>query len=150
MTVQMEPIGSIRNAFKGHIPEGWEEELADIVVDEAYLPALEGVEAFSHLIILFWLHGIPRDGLAFKTHPQGRQDLPMVGIFATRTPYRPNPIGVQVVEVVSREGNVLTVRGIDAYNGSPVLDIKPYLRRGDCVQQTRIPNWLKRLWGLET
>jgi tRNA-Thr(GGU) m(6)t(6)A37 methyltransferase TsaA len=149
MTVQMEPIGKIRNTFEGHIPEGWEDKLADIIVDEAYLPALEGVEAFSHLIILFWLHGIPREGLALKTHPQGHQDLPMVGIFATRTPYRPNPIGVQVVELVSREGNVLTVRGIDAYNGSPVLDIKPYLRRGDCVAQTRIPEWLKKLWGPE-
>ena len=114
MTVQMEPIGKIRNEFEDSIPEGWEEALAHIVLDEEYLPALEGVEAFSHLIILFWLHGIPREGLDLKTHPQGRQDLPLVGIFATRAPYRPNPIGVQVVELVSREGNVLTVRGIDA------------------------------------
>lgn len=149
MTVQMEPIGKIRNEFEGGIPEGWEEALADIVLDEEYRPALEGVEAFSHLIVLFWLHGIPREGLDLKTHPQGRQDLPLVGIFATRTPYRPNPIGVQVVELVSREGNVLTVRGIDAYNGSPVLDIKPYLQRGDAVTPTRIPDWLKKLWSLE-
>lgn len=149
MTVQLEPIGTIRNEFEGDIAEGWEEAFADILVDEEYLPALEGVEAFSHLIVLFWLHGIPREGVALKTHPQGRQDLPLVGIFATRTPYRPNPIGVQVVELVSREGNVLTVRGIDAYNGSPILDIKPYLQRGDSVTQTRIPDWLKRLWGVE-
>ncbi len=149
MSVQMEPIGTIRNEFEGYIPDGWEEELADVVIDEQYLPALEGVDAFSHLIVLFWLHGIPREGLELMTHPQGRQELPLVGIFATRTPYRPNPIGVQVVELVSREGNVLTVRGIDAHNGSPVLDIKPYLQRGDCVTETRIPSWLKKLWGLE-
>ncbi len=145
----MVPIGTIRNEFEGHIPEGWEEQLSDIMIDEEYLPALEGVDGFSHLIVLFWLHGIPRQGLELMTHPQGRPELPLVGIFATRTPYRPNPIGVQVVELVSRAGNVLTVRGIDAHNGSPVLDIKPYLQRGDCVTKTRIPDWLKELWGLE-
>ena len=103
----------------------------------------------SHPHVAQALHGIPREGLDLKTHPQGRQDLPLVGIFATRTPYRPNPIGVQVVELVSRKGNVLTVRGIDACNDSPVLDIKPYLQRGDAVTRTRIPDWLKKLWGLE-
>jgi len=149
MSVQMEPIGSIRNEFEGHISDAWEEEVADIVIDEEYLPALEGVDAFSHLIVLFWLHSIPREGIELMTHPQGHQELPLVGIFATRTPYRPNPIGLQVVELVSRVGNVLTVRGIDAHNGSPVLDIKPYLQRGDAVTRTRIPDWLKKLWGLE-
>ncbi len=149
MTVCLEPIGILRNQFSDAIAEGWESSRAQIIVDERWLPALDGVEDFSHLIILFWLHGIPREGIELKTHPQGRQDLPLVGIFATRTPYRPNPIGLQVVEFVSREANVLTIRGIDAYDGSPILDIKPYLERGDCVTETTIPAWLKRLWGME-
>jgi tRNA-Thr(GGU) m(6)t(6)A37 methyltransferase TsaA len=139
----------LKNDFGEAVPQGWESKEARIIVDERWLRALDGVEAFSHLIILFWLHRIPREGIELKTHPQGRQDLPLVGIFATRTPYRPNPIGMQVVELVSRDGSVLTVRGIDAYDGSPVLDIKPYLQRGDCVTETAIPAWLRTLWGIE-
>ena len=69
-----------------------------------------------------------------------------MGIFATRTPWRPNPIGLQVVELVAREGNVLTVRGLDALNGSPVLDVKPYLPRGDAVAGARTPEWVGRLF----
>jgi len=149
MSVRVEPIGVLRTGFEERIPDGWETAVATIEVKEAWLPALEGIEEFSHLIILFWLHRIPREGIQLKTHPQGRQDLPAVGIFATRTPYRPNPIGLQMVELVSREGNVLTVRGIDAYDGSPVLDIKPYLSRGDCLGETRIPDWLMTLWEIE-
>jgi tRNA-Thr(GGU) m(6)t(6)A37 methyltransferase TsaA len=149
MTVCLEPIGTLKNDFSVAIPQGWESRRAQVVVDERWLPALDGVEEFSHLIILFWLHRIPREGIELTTHPQGRQDLPSVGIFATRTPYRPNPIGLQVVELESREGNVLTIRGIDAYDGSPVLDIKPYLARGDSVSDTAIPAWLRKLWGTE-
>jgi tRNA-Thr(GGU) m(6)t(6)A37 methyltransferase TsaA len=150
MTICLEPIGLLKNSFEGGIPDGWETELAEIVLDPKWLPALEGVEDFSHLIVLFWLHLIPRQGIELKTKPQGRQNLPRVGIFATRSPYRPNPIGVQVVELVSRKDNVLTVRGIDAYNGSPILDIKPYLQRGDRIAKTRIPDWLRELWGIES
>ena len=150
MTIRLEPIGMLRNECGDRISKGWETKEAQIIINEKWLPALEGVEGFSHLIILFWLHRIPREGVKPKTHPQGRQDLPLVGIFATRTPYRHNPIGLQVVEFVSREANVLTIRGIDALDGSPILDIKPYLPRGDAIAETRLPAWLRKLWGAET
>ena len=147
MTFRVKPIGTLHNEFEDHIPDGWENEVAQIVLDERWLPALQGIEEFSHLIVLFWLDRIPTRRIALQTHPENREDLPQVGIFATRTPYRPNPIGLQVVELVRREGNVLTIRGIDALNNTPVLDIKPYLGRGDCVNETRIPVWLEKLWG---
>jgi tRNA-Thr(GGU) m(6)t(6)A37 methyltransferase TsaA len=147
MNINLRPIGTLHTDFQDHIPDGWEAQLARIVLDERWLPSLSGIEEFSHLIILFWLDRIPRRGIELQTHPQGRQDLPRVGIFATRTPYRPNPVGLQVVELVRREGSVLTIRGIDALNNTPVLDIKPYLGQGDCVTETRIPEWLERLWG---
>ena len=149
MSIHVEPIGVLRTGCEEQIPDGWENALATIEVKEAWLPALEGIEEFSHLIVLFWLHLIPREGIELKTHPQGRQDLPLVGILATRTPYRPNPIGLQMVELVSRQGSLLTIRGIDAYDGSPVLDIKPYLSRGDSLGKTRIPDWLTTLWEIE-
>jgi tRNA-Thr(GGU) m(6)t(6)A37 methyltransferase TsaA len=84
------------------------------------------VEDYSHLFILFWITRIPpnRRGL-MKVHPKSREDLPLVGVFATRTQYRPNPIGMTLVELLDRKKNVLRVRGLDAIRGTPVLDIKP-------------------------
>lgn len=148
MQISLEAIGVVENGFSEKVPEDWEMALHRIVLNPQWTPALEGIEEFSHLYILFWLHGIQGE-IGMRVHPRDRQDLPEVGLFATRTPRRPNPIGLQVVELIRREGNVLTVRGLDALNGSPVLDIKPYLSRGDAVEATRTPGWLRSLWGLE-
>jgi tRNA-Thr(GGU) m(6)t(6)A37 methyltransferase TsaA len=145
MTIELKPIGVIRNTFQDRIPKGWEAVEARIVISEEWAAALDGVEEFSHLIVLFWLDRIPRDSLLLRLHPQGCFDLPIVGLFATRTPSRPNPIGMQVVELLQRSGNVLTVRHLDALNDSPVLDIKPYLPRGDCVRGAVTPEWVRQL-----
>jgi len=146
MHIKLKPIGLVRNEFEDTIPHGWRESLSHIIVAEKWSPALDGLEGFSHLFILFWLHRI-REQAPLHVHPQKRQDLPVVGLFATRTPVRPNPIGLQIVELVSRKENVLTIRGLDALNESPVLDIKPYLPRGDSIPQARIPHWLEVLWS---
>lgn len=145
MTIEVSPIGVIKNPFHERIPKGWETVKARIVVNEEWAAALDGVEEFSHLIVLFWLDRISRDSILMRLHPQGCHELPLVGLFATRTPARPNPIGMQVVELLNRKGNVLTVRHIDALDGSPVLDIKPYLPRGDCVLDTVTPAWVQEL-----
>lgn len=146
MQIKLRPIGVVQNEFLEAIPEGWETALHRIGLEPRWTPALEGIEEFSHIYVLFWLHGI-HGQIHLHVHPENRQDLPEVGIFATRTPWRPNPIGLQVVELVAREGNVLTVRGLDALNGSAVLDVKPYLPRGDAVAGARTPGWVGRLWG---
>lgn len=148
MRIQLQSIGVVQNEFTQAVPEGWESAVQQVVIAEEWAPALDGIEEFSHLYVLFWLHGI-EGKIERHVHPENRQDLPAVGLFATRTPRRPNPIGLQVVELLSRKGNVLTIRGLDALNGSPVLDIKPYLPRGDCIPEARIPAWLKKLWGEE-
>ena len=145
MTIELTPIGVIKNPFQDRIPKGWEAVEARIVIDDQWAAGLDGVEEFSHLIVLFWLDRIPRDSILLRLHPQGSDDLPLVGLFATRTPSRPNPIGVQVVELLSRSGNVLTVRHIDALNDTPVLDIKPYLPRGDSVRGAVTPEWVDQL-----
>jgi tRNA-Thr(GGU) m(6)t(6)A37 methyltransferase TsaA len=142
---QFTPIGVIENDFAEKVPKGWEAALHQVIIDAQWADALEGVEGFSHLYILFWLHEIPGPR-AMRVHPEDRQDLPAVGLFATRTPWRPNPIGLQVVELISRQGTVLTVRGLDALNGTPVLDVKPYLPRGDAIAGARTPEWLDKLW----
>jgi tRNA-Thr(GGU) m(6)t(6)A37 methyltransferase TsaA len=145
VTIELAPIGVIKNPFQDRIPKGWETVEARIVVNDEWAAALDGVEEFSHLIVLFWLDRIPRTNILLHLHPQGCDDLPLVGLFATRTPSGPNPIGMQVVELLERSGNVLTVRHIDALNGSPVLDIKPYLPRGDCVRGAVTPQWVCQL-----
>jgi len=145
-SIRLQPIGVLHNEFTDRIPDGWETALATIELEPRWAPALDGVEGFSHVIVLWWLDRMPRGRIELHTHPEGRQDLPLIGVLATRTPYRPNPIGLQVVELVSRNENTVAVRGIDALDGSPVLDIKPYLPRGDCVTEVRTPDWLKRLW----
>jgi len=145
MSIELTPIGVIRNPFQDRIPKGWETVEARIIVNGEWAAALDGLEEFSHLIVLFWLNRIPRDNILLRLHPQGCADLPLVGLFATRTPTRPNPIGFQVVELLERSGNVLTVRHIDALDQSPVLDIKPYLPRGDSVRRAVTPEWVHRL-----
>jgi tRNA-Thr(GGU) m(6)t(6)A37 methyltransferase TsaA len=145
VSIELTPIGVIKNSFQDRIPRGWETVEARIVVNHRWTAALDGVEEFSHLIVLFWLNRIPRDSILLRLHPQRCDDLPLVGLFATRTPSRPNPIGMQVVEFLARSGNVLTVRHIDALNDSPVLDIKPYLPRGDSVPDAVTPQWVHQL-----
>jgi tRNA-Thr(GGU) m(6)t(6)A37 methyltransferase TsaA len=91
------------------------------------------------------MHRIPEEERRImKVHPRGREDMPLLGVFATRTPYRPNPIGLTLVELMKVEGNVLTVRGLDAFDGTPVLDIKPF-DYWDIAEAARVPEWWTRL-----
>jgi len=91
------------------------------------------------------MHEIPKkETKILKVHPRGRTDLPLLGVFATRTAFRPNPIGLTLVELLEVKNNVLVVRGLDAFDGTPVLDIKPYGSR-DMVVGARVPEWHKKL-----
>ncbi|MBN2205347.1 MAG: SAM-dependent methyltransferase, partial [Thermoleophilia bacterium] len=105
-----------------------------------------GTEDYSHLLVLWWPdRNEPRRTGGVKVRPMGRQDLPEVGIFATRSPVRPNPILATVVEVVARHGTTLEVTGLDAIDGTPVVDIKP-LTPSDCpTGGMRVPEWLARV-----
>jgi tRNA-Thr(GGU) m(6)t(6)A37 methyltransferase TsaA len=119
--------------------------LSEIFIDCDFAQALEGISGFSHLFVLFWLHKISgKERETLKVHPRGRQDMPLLGVFATRTNLRPNPIGLTLCELIKVEGNVLTVRGLDAYDGTPVLDVKPY-DTWECVANARMPEWWMKL-----
>ncbi len=121
------------------------DSISNIVLEYDLTSALEGVKDFSHLFILYWLHEIPQKReQILKTHPRGRKDMPLLGIFATRTPHRPNPIGLTLVELLNIAGNVLTVRGLDAFDGTPVIDIKPY-DKWDVPDDARMPDWWRKL-----
>ena len=142
----VKPIGIVRNEVKEPRRGGWEEVASEVVIEEGLEECLEGLEEFSHILVVFWMHKVPVEPRPVaKIHPQGRADLPLVGLFATRSPYRPNPIGVRVARLVERKGNVLRVVGLDAIDGTPVLDIKPYLPPYDSPADFKVPDWVRKL-----
>ncbi|MDA8178168.1 MAG: tRNA (N6-threonylcarbamoyladenosine(37)-N6)-methyltransferase TrmO [Deltaproteobacteria bacterium] len=139
------PIGVVRSALKdpADAPKqgALTEQEAEIVVDPAYLPALGGLERRvapagnavfgdgahrkdGKIIVMCWMHGADRGRL--RVHPRGQEDRPERGVFSTRSPHRPNPVSLHTVTLLSIEGNVLRVRGMDAIDGTPVVDIKPH------------------------
>jgi tRNA-Thr(GGU) m(6)t(6)A37 methyltransferase TsaA len=120
--------------------------VADIVIDEDLDGILDGIEEFSHLLILFWAHQVPPEGRAIiKGHPMGRKNMPLTGIFATCSPARPNTICTTVVQLLKREGNILTVEGLDALDGSPVVDIKPFNPSYYPKGEIKVSGWLETL-----
>ncbi len=114
---------------------------------ENFVEGLKGIEEFSHIYIIFWLDGVEKTSLQF-TLSNNHEDSP-IGIYATRAPIRPNHIGLSLVEIVKHEGKDLWVRGLDAYNGTPVLDVKPYPNWGgeqvQVVTDFKIPKWLSKI-----
>lgn len=121
----------------------WESE---IVIHDRYTECLVGMEDFSHLMVLYWSHLVGEKGrTAKRVHPAGQKDLAMVGVFSTRSPARPNPICVTTVRLLGREGNVLKVRGLDAVEDSPVIDLKPHLPSFDAPQEVKLAEWMNEL-----
>jgi len=105
----------------------WRTRVSELVIDSSLAGILDGIEDFSHLLVLYWAHRVlPEGSSIIKAHPMGRKDLPLVGIFSTCSPARPNTICAMVVRLLERKENVLKVEGLDALDGSPIVDIKPY------------------------
>jgi tRNA-Thr(GGU) m(6)t(6)A37 methyltransferase TsaA len=142
--INLDPVGFVQTEATGKEVRD-KTVISQIVFREELTEALEGVEEFSHLFVLFWLHEMSdEDRRIIKVHPRGRSDMPLLGIFATRTPHRPNPIGLTRVKLLNVEGNVVTVQGLDAFDGTPVLDIKPF-DSWDATNGVRVPDWWMKL-----
>jgi tRNA-Thr(GGU) m(6)t(6)A37 methyltransferase TsaA len=142
--IVLDCIGFIRTQAVGDEVKD-KSHLSEIHLDDEFVPALEGIKGFSHVFVLFWLNQITREQRrTLKIHPRGRMDLPLVGVFVARTNLRPNPIGLTLCELLKVEGNVLTVRGLDAFDGTPVLDVKPY-DSWDCAPEAKMPEWWMKL-----
>jgi len=140
----LEPVGFVKTKAVGKEVRD-KNIISQIVFREELTEALEGIQEFSHLFVLFWLHEMSdEDRGIMKVHPRGRRDMPLLGIFATRTPHRPNPIGLTRVKLLGVEGNIVTVQGLDAFDGTPVLDIKPF-DHWDMAEHVKVPNWWMKL-----
>jgi tRNA-Thr(GGU) m(6)t(6)A37 methyltransferase TsaA len=117
-----------------------------IIVKEEYIDCLEGIEDFSHLVILFWTNKVPDKARQIKkVHPAGLKKMPIKGIFATRSPVRPNPICKTTVKLLERKGDTLIVEGLDAIDNTPVLDIKPHIPFYDSPLNIKLADWMYTL-----
>jgi tRNA-Thr(GGU) m(6)t(6)A37 methyltransferase TsaA len=144
--IEIKPIGFVKRASSNETVKD-KSLVSKIVLKKDFIKALDGIEEFSHIFIIFWMHKISEaERATLQVHPQRKTELPLTGVFATRTPIRPNPIGLTLVKLTKRKGNVLWVKGLDAYDGTPILDIKPYpdWEKGHLVVVTdfKAPEWL--------
>jgi tRNA-Thr(GGU) m(6)t(6)A37 methyltransferase TsaA len=135
--IEIRPIGFVkRTSSDADVRD--KSLVSRIMLKKDLVKALDGVEEFSHFFIIYWMHKISNTERKL-VHSGGKAEMPPVGVFACRGPIRPNPIGLTLVELVKREENVLWVRGLDAFDSTPVLDIKPYGRPSDIVVNFRAP-----------
>ena len=137
-TYTVAPIGWIRKA----------DDQTTIELKKKYQPGLLGLEGFSHVYVYWWFdrNNTPEKRAILRIHPSppGNMKHPLTGVFATRSPFRPNLIAMTLCEIVSVKNNVVQIKGIDAFADTPVLDIKPHVPRFDTAPNATIPWWLKR------
>jgi tRNA (adenine37-N6)-methyltransferase len=143
--VRLRPIGVVCSPITRPLEHGWGEVVSTIRVSAAVSSGLRGVEAFSHLAVLFVMHRARFSDRDLVRRPRQRRDMPSLGIFAQRASCRPNLLGLTVVRLLGRQGPVLEVRGLDALDGSPVLDLKPHVRAFDSPGRPLEPEWMSRL-----
>ena len=144
---EIEPIGFVRNTRSQLIDDDWDSVPARIELVDALPPeTLEGLEEFSHAEVIYQFHRVADSAIERGApHPRGNPNWPRVGIFAQRAKDRPNRLGATIVEIKGRQGRVLTVAGLDAIDGTPVLDIKPVMAEFLPRSPVRQPDWSREL-----
>lgn len=130
---QLSPVGTVKK----------DSGTTTIEIYNRYADALLGLNQFSHVVVMYWFHknDTPEKRGTLRVHPRGKPSNPLTGVFATRSPRRPNLIGLSVCKILSVENNAIRVDTIDAFNGTPVLDLKPYVPRMDTVKNHFGPKW---------
>jgi tRNA (adenine37-N6)-methyltransferase len=148
MAYTIEAIGYVRGGRANPVDDEWGQSRSTIELDSARFgpDALSGLSDFSHVEIIFLFDKVTSDKIETGArHPRGREDWPLTGIFAQRGKNRPNRLGVTVCGIVSVEGVLLNVEGLDAINGTPVIDIKPVMREFLPRGELRQPGWVSEL-----
>lgn len=120
--------------------------VCELEIDSRFNGILDGIDGFSHILVLYWAHRVdPKRRNLTQVHPMGRKDIPAQGIFATCSPARPNPVLVTAVRLLERCGNILRVQGLEAVDGSPIIDIKPYNPMYYHMENPRVPEWMSHI-----
>lgn len=153
MTIELEPIGFVVSTRREVRDDGWDAETATIELDADTFSgdALAGLDSFSHVEVLYHFDQVAPEKIERGArHPRGDVDLPLVGIFAQRGKNRPNRLGLTVARVLGVDGLTLRVAGLDAVDGTPVLDLKPYMVEFGPRGPVRQPEWasdlMRRYW----
>lgn len=143
MQINLKSIGLAKNREKEHFGN-WAGVVSEIVIDKQYEESLKGLDEYSHLIVIYWMHDVKTCDI--RHVPQGKVgEVPEVGIFACRCAQRPNPIGVSTVEIVKIKNNIITVKSLDVIKDTPIIDIKPYTPQYDSVKNAKTPDWINKL-----
>ena len=141
----MQPIGYVKNNVQDKKDVSWGEDSSTISLYEEFHGGLKGLEEFSHVIILYYLDKANYDkDKHLQRRPQNREDMPLVGIFSQRGKDRPNKIGMTSVQIEKVNVDSITVKGLDAIDGTLILDIKPYYPVYD-KKDAKVPEWVTRL-----
>lgn len=148
----VQPIAFVQNERKMIEDDDWGEVRSTIILTDAFTEeSVEGIETFSHIEVIFYFHKVTDKQIQYTArHPRNNEAYPKVGIFAQRGKNRPNRLGKTIVKVVGREGKMIVVEGLDAIDGTPVLDIKPvvkeFLPREDIIQPDWVTDVMKEYW----
>ena len=155
----LNPIGYVDSGYHSfsevphpHGKGGWNEDISTIALCQEHARKISGLEGYSHIIVLYWIHKssewkMPEHNHHHDPHDPHHSHKPThVKVFATRMPVRPNPIGLSVVELMdfSPDSGRVAVKGLDALNGTPILDIKPYIPNFDSYPKASLPEWVGR------
>lgn len=152
MDIILQPVAFVKNTRTDLSDDYWGSIVSEIeLVDTIPAEAFNGIDAFSHLEIIFHFNQSDRSKIVFSGHPRGNKDWPHVGIFAQRKKDRPNSIGLTIVELAKRDGNRIWVKYLDAIDGTPILDIKPVMKEFLPQQEIKQPGWsvelMKEYWS---
>jgi tRNA (adenine37-N6)-methyltransferase len=121
-----------------------EGDSVSVEIHPRYKDALLGLEKFSHVIVFYWFQGsdVPEKRSVLQVHPKGDLNRPLTGVFATRSPVRPNPVAISISRVLAIRENILQIDRTDAFDGTPVIDIKPYIPASDSPSGANVPEWV--------
>lgn len=153
MLIDIKPIGVIRTKHSDdEIRSSWEGVDGIVEVFEEFREGLERIDGFSHIILIAWLHKVGNEARKTLKVKHGRlirfgvppEQLPLVGVFCTNSPHRPNPIGISIVKLVKRIDRYLYVSNLDLFNETPILDIRPYTP-SRVITDIKVPKWYERL-----
>ncbi|UCD07379.1 MAG: tRNA (N6-threonylcarbamoyladenosine(37)-N6)-methyltransferase TrmO [Candidatus Aenigmatarchaeota archaeon] len=148
---EIRPIGKVASMFRDlkEIEIAYEDDMhldieSEIVLRNDLRPALKGLKEFSHIWVIYGLERTGRVEIKTRPGPPEMRDLPKIGVFASRSQYRPNHLVLRLVELLNVKNNKLVVKGLDAINNSPVLDIKPYVPYYDLPKNPKVANWYSK------
>jgi len=141
LTVKLRIIGIIYSPYKkaSDLPHHFKKEISKIEIYEEYQQGLKDIEGFSHVHVFYWLH----KSKEYTLHVNTPWDNIPHGLFATRSPHRPNPIAHTIVKLIEKDYNILKVKGLDAIDGTPLIDIKPYIKKFD-IRKEAVSGWLEK------